>query len=132
MFTTRVTRQIEAAHHNGPEWSKCHVTHGHSWRIVVSFEVPDAQVTANEWGWGIDFSVIKEVIDRYDHQDLNEFLHPPSAENLARTLFNDLRERTGIKPEFVRVEEGAGNEVEYSNKTDFAAIEEGAGVPRTF
>lgn len=128
MITVRVERQIEAAHANGPPDSKCFTKHGHSWGITVDVQV--GAVELDEWGWGVDFTLIKHVIDAFDHQDLNTHLGfqcelaphralqapdrlPPSAENLARVIFWDLVEMTGKWPTRVLVSEGHGNLVEY-------------------
>jgi 6-pyruvoyl-tetrahydropterin synthase len=117
VFTTRVVRQIEAAHHNGPEGSKCYTNHGHSWKILVEVQVEDRKVNDSEYGWSVDFHAIKEVIDFYDHKDLNaEFFDtPPSAENLARNLWFRIFQETGFQPTFVEVHEGSGNSVRFSN-----------------
>jgi 6-pyruvoyltetrahydropterin/6-carboxytetrahydropterin synthase len=34
----------------------------------------------------IDFSEIKRIVNQLDHQDLNQFLPQPTAENMARYL----------------------------------------------
>lgn len=114
MFTTRVVRQIEAAHHNGPPGSKCYTNHGHSWTIITEFQIPDKQIKMSDFGWGVDFHLIKSVIDEYDHQDLNRMFQPPSAELLAMTLYDRLKKKTGFTPAYVEVHEGSGNSVRYS------------------
>lgn len=111
MFTSRVERQFEAAHHNGPEYSRCHINHGHSWKVVVEFEYEKL----DKYGWGPDFAAIKQVIDRFDHQDLNALMPAPSAENVAVFLFNHFTEIfLDAQVTFVQVEEGGGNTVRYT------------------
>jgi 6-pyruvoyl-tetrahydropterin synthase len=106
-----VEREIPAAHHNGPPGSRCHANHGHDWRIEVEITYDEL----DEYGWGPDFSVIKRVIDHFDHQDLNERIRgePPSAEVFARVLCTQIHAATGRRPDFVRVHEGHGNSVCY-------------------
>lgn len=118
MYESRVERQIEAAHHNGPPESRCYTNHGHSWFITAVFQYNDEAVSNNEWGWGPDFGVIKAVIDEYDHQDLNNKLTtlPPSAENFARVIYDNLHLRTGFQPWYVEVKEGNGNSVRFSRQ----------------
>lgn len=101
-----------AAHHNGPLSSKCHRNHGHTWDIEVRFSFSDDKL--DQYGWGVDFSLVKEVIDAFDHHDLNERLKvPPSSENFAKMLYKLLHGATGYKPDYVQVKEGHGNTVRY-------------------
>ena len=113
MFVLNVSRQIEAAHHNGPPGNRCQTNHGHSWLISVQFTYTDANL--NAFGWGPDFGKIKAIIDAYDHKDLNQELSiPPSAENFAKTIFDRLHVELGFIPDWVEIEEGKGNKVRYT------------------
>jgi 6-pyruvoyltetrahydropterin/6-carboxytetrahydropterin synthase len=73
----------------------CTDLHGHSYRLQVCV---CGHTDAN--GWILDFSELKavvsrEVLDRYDHACLNDLPDyqecPPTAENIARTIFFKLR-----------------------------------------
>jgi len=82
---TRVTCTFtfEAAHRLEWHTGKCRNLHGHSYRLDVSVEGP---LDAN--GVVLDFDVLQElvrsqVIDAWDHRDLNEVLPNPTAELLA-------------------------------------------------
>ncbi len=82
---TRVTCTFgfEAAHRLAWHPGKCRNLHGHSYRLDVSVEGP---LDAN--GVVLDFDTLQEVvrtqvIDRWDHRDLNEVLDNPTAELLA-------------------------------------------------
>lgn len=82
---TRVTCTFafEAAHRLAWHPGKCRNLHGHSYRLEVSVEGP---VDAN--GVVIDFDTLQEVVrtqvvDQWDHRDLNEVLDNPTAELLA-------------------------------------------------
>ena len=117
MFESRVERQIEAAHHNGPPESKCYTNHGHSWKVIVVFQYPNSVVSLSKYGWGPDFHDVKRIIDEYDHKDLNDKMGagiPPSAENLARVLYDQFSIKLGFKPKYVELHEGSGNSVRYT------------------
>jgi 6-pyruvoyl-tetrahydropterin synthase len=107
MFIARVERTISAAHHNGPPGSKCANNHGHDWHFVIRMIVYDEDL--DEHGWGVDFTVIKQVLDLYDHKDLNEMFEPASAEIFARIIAENLQEVTKRWPLSVEVSEGNGN-----------------------
>lgn len=71
---------FDAAHHLPKHLGKCKNMHGHRYflEITLSGEI-------NEEGMLIDFGELKkivneEVIDKYDHQDLNQFWENPTAE----------------------------------------------------
>ena len=74
---------FEAAHRLTWHPGKCRNLHGHSYRLDVTVQGP---LDVN--GVVIDFDVLtevveREVIDRWDHRDLNEILDNPTAELLA-------------------------------------------------
>jgi 6-pyruvoyltetrahydropterin/6-carboxytetrahydropterin synthase len=82
---TRVTCTFtfEAAHRLAWHPGKCHNLHGHSYRLDVSVDGP---LDAN--GVVLDFDTLQtvvraEVIDAWDHRNLNEVLDNPTAELLA-------------------------------------------------
>ena len=89
---TRVTRSFsfEAAHQLPWHAGKCKRLHGHHYRVEVTVEGP---LTEN--GVVIDFEDVKnvvraEIVDRYDHQFLNDFLENPTAELLAQDVWKRL------------------------------------------
>ena len=95
MFTLKVEGAFEAAHRVVGYPGKCDRLHGHNW--VVEATVSGREL--DELGMLVDFKVIKaalkEVLDSFDHQFLNE-LEPfaqgmnPTAENLAKLIFDRL------------------------------------------
>lgn len=113
MFTTRVDRNFEAAHTNGPPGGRCATMHGHSWQVSIEVDMPDSSL--DEWGWTMDFGDLKRIIDRYDHQTLNDYFEKPSAENIAVKLWNDVIKASEGRAEAVRVviAEGHGNTLSY-------------------
>jgi 6-pyruvoyltetrahydropterin/6-carboxytetrahydropterin synthase len=82
---TRVTCTFtfEAAHRLAWHPGRCRNLHGHSYRLDVAVEGP---LDGN--GVVLDFDTLQdvvraEVIDAWDHRDLNEVLDNPTAELLA-------------------------------------------------
>ena len=89
---TRVTRSFsfEAAHQLPWHAGKCKRLHGHHYRVEVTVEGP-----IDDNGVVIDFEDVKsvvqaEIVDRYDHQYLNDFLDNPTAELLAHDVWKRL------------------------------------------
>lgn len=88
---------FDAAHAlpGAPEGHKCRRMHGHTYRVVVTVNGPVAPGT----GWVLDFAdlkaVVGPVIDRLDHNVLNEIegLEQPTAENIAVWLWRQIKPR---------------------------------------
>ena len=96
---------FEAAHHLNNYDGKCSYTHGHSYKLEVTFvggvDLKDAESYkyATE-AMVCDFSFLKklikeEVLDKYDHHDLNMFFDQPTAEVMSIQIFEDLKSRIG-------------------------------------
>lgn len=88
----RVTRSFsfEAAHELPWHAGKCKRLHGHSYRgeVTVEGELDDNGIV-------IDFDDVRsvlhaEVVERYDHQYLNDLLDNPTAERLAAEVWGRL------------------------------------------
>ncbi|MDR0764118.1 MAG: 6-carboxytetrahydropterin synthase QueD [Synergistaceae bacterium] len=81
---------FDAAHRLESYHGKCENLHGHTYRLSVEIEgSPDAD------GMIVDFARVKEIVDReviskFDHSYLNDFIRQPSAENIARFVFERL------------------------------------------
>ena len=95
MFEVRVEKTIACAHrlfdYNGP----CESLHGHNYRIEVAY----GGTELDHFGMLVDFTDIKKafnaVLDTLDHTYLNDLpaFHDlsPSAENIARHIFQELK-----------------------------------------
>lgn len=102
MYTLKIEGAFEAAHHVEGYPGKCARLHGHNW--VVEAVVKGKEL--DKLGMLIDFKVMKkelaDVLERFDHRYLNE-LEPfsggvnPTAENLARIIFEELAGREVFK-----------------------------------
>lgn len=89
MYTLRVRDHFDAAHFLPWHVGKCKNLHGHRWEVEVVLETNT--LTAN--GIVVDFSIVKNVFKDVlpDHCYLNDRLVNPTAENVARQLFFDLK-----------------------------------------
>lgn len=90
---TSVTKSFafEAAHYLPDYKGACSRLHGHSYKmqVTVSGSVDEAS------GMIVDFNVMKTVVNKtvvnkYDHQYLNDFFEKPTAENMVQHIFKEL------------------------------------------
>lgn len=91
-----VRDRFQAAHYLKEYKGKCEKMHGHSFQVEVQIEVSNLDRT----GIGIDFIVIKATLNDVlpDHTLLNEiFEFNPSAENLSRHFFRELKKHFPVK-----------------------------------
>ncbi|MGB7296530.1 MAG: 6-carboxytetrahydropterin synthase [Candidatus Aminicenantales bacterium] len=86
----RVRDTFQAAHFLKEYKGKCEKIHGHTFRVEAVVEVRELDRT----GIGLDFTRIKAALAQVlpDHTLLND-VYPfnPSAENLARQFFSELK-----------------------------------------
>ena len=104
MYYVQKEIEISAAHQlKLPYKSKCEVSHGHNWIIIIYMKADEL----DENGMVMDFTYIKKKIkERLDHQDLNKILpFNPTAENIAKWIADEL----GPKCYMVSVKESQGN-----------------------
>lgn len=105
---------FDAAHRLPDYKGKCASIHGHHWVVEVA-------CSGNVRGSGmvVDFSELKcflnWVDERFDHQFLNDFIPVPTAENLAKYIFDEFIlwcVGKGLKFEYLRVWETETSMVE--------------------
>jgi 6-pyruvoyltetrahydropterin/6-carboxytetrahydropterin synthase len=101
---------FEAAHRLAWHTGKCRNLHGHSYRLEVTVAGP---LDGN--GVVVDFDLLnatvgREVIDRWDHRDLNEILDNPTAELLAHRAW-ELLTAAGVELAALRLWETADSSV---------------------
>jgi 6-pyruvoyltetrahydropterin/6-carboxytetrahydropterin synthase len=82
------TFSFDSAHHLPDYNGKCANVHGHTWQIEVVFEGEINPKT----GMILDFGTIKNIVQTnvlnlYDHRDLNTILPNPTAENIAKHTY---------------------------------------------
>lgn len=110
-ITKRFT--FEACHHLPNYNGKCANVHGHSYKLEVTVSAEKNFTMGHSSPYNnmvIDFSTLKgivnaEVVNRYDHQDLNEFFAIPTAESMVVEMFEDIRSKLNDMFDFVRLEE---------------------------
>jgi len=99
MFEVTVEEKFASGHALRNYKGKCENVHGHNYRVEVTLAGEELDAT----GLLVDFVELKKVlnvvIDRMDHQFLND-VPPfdqlnPSAENMARYIFEELEKGLG-------------------------------------
>jgi 6-pyruvoyltetrahydropterin/6-carboxytetrahydropterin synthase len=83
--------RFEAAHRLPHHQGKCATLHGHSYGLRVSLQVE----VDPETGMGCDFAELDEVVrarvlDRADHQNLNDIMENPTAEMICCWIWEQL------------------------------------------
>lgn len=114
MYTLEKTINICSAHHLQDSESlvtkQCLNLHGHNYKIKVRIKT-DILIS----GMVIDFGKVKEVVNQLDHQNLNDYIEQPTAENVAKYLHDKIQDmldgRTALIE--IEVEETPGSLVKY-------------------
>ncbi len=100
MFEVTVEKSFAAGHYLRNYKGKCEKPHGHNYKVQVTLQGRDL----DKAGLLLDFkdlkSVVGTVIERLDHQMIND-LEPfqtlnPSAENLARYFYQQAGTQLGL------------------------------------
>jgi 6-pyruvoyltetrahydropterin/6-carboxytetrahydropterin synthase len=95
-WTLKVRDKFSAAHYLKEYKGKCERVHGHTFQVEIAIAVRELDRT----GLGYDFAEIKKDLAAVlpDHALLNEvFAFNPSAENLARHLFGELKKKYPVE-----------------------------------
>jgi 6-pyruvoyltetrahydropterin/6-carboxytetrahydropterin synthase len=99
-YTVTVQSTFSAAHMIRGYRGTCERLHGHNWKVEMSLRRGEL----DETGLSVDFReakrVLGEVLEALDHRVLNEVppfdRENPSAENLARHVFEEARKRLPV------------------------------------
>ncbi|MBN2168394.1 MAG: 6-carboxytetrahydropterin synthase QueD [Actinobacteria bacterium] len=123
MFRISVKHEFDAAHRLEGHPGKCSRLHGHTWTVEAVLR----NIDVNENGIVLDFdeagTLLEDIVSRLDHCYLNEIPPftsvPPTAENIARILFDQLMGKIesmpgGITLESVKVWESNTSWASYS------------------
>jgi 6-pyruvoyltetrahydropterin/6-carboxytetrahydropterin synthase len=110
MYELTVEREFSSGHYLRNYHGRCENPHGHNYKVCITL----AGSELDQAGLLLDFKLLKQVmrpvIDRIDHQMLND-LEPfttinPSAENIARYFYEQTNEQlTGMTSGRVRVKD---------------------------
>jgi len=102
MYQISVEQHFDAAHFLRGYQGKCEALHGHRFRVVV--KVKSSRL--DDIGIAYDFAELRrhlgDILSRFDHTCLND-VPPfdkinPSSENIASTIYNELRTRLAGAP----------------------------------
>ena len=102
MYELSVEQHFDAAHFLRGYHGKCEALHGHRFRVVVKIK----SSRLNDIGIAYDFTELKQhladIVARFDHTSLND-VPPfdkinPSSENIATTIYNELKPRLAGAP----------------------------------
>jgi 6-pyruvoyltetrahydropterin/6-carboxytetrahydropterin synthase len=86
MMTIYKVLHLSSAHQLSLHYeSKCNRMHGHNFKVEVWITG-----LVDEFGMVVDFYIIKNEVMKLDHQNLNEFMDHPTAENIASYLSDKL------------------------------------------
>ena len=111
MYEVTIEETFAAGHALRNYRGKCENVHGHNYRCEVTLQGE----RLNEIGLLVDFVELKRVVhtvlDRMDHQWLNDFppfdALNPSAENMAKYIFDEvsdgLKSARDVRVAFVRL-----------------------------
>ena len=98
MYHARVETEFSAAHFLSHYRGKCEKLHGHNYKVRLWVRGEEL----DEGGMLVDFSrlkkALKETCGVLDHSNLNDtelFQNDPSAERIARFVFDSVKEKLG-------------------------------------
>lgn len=92
-----------------PFHDKCGSMHGHTYKVKVEVEGPIQEPDGIVMDLNDLSQSVKEVIENFDHDCLNNFFLTPTCENIAEYLFTTLQENLKkVKLHSVLVQEGEG------------------------
>ena len=89
---------FEACHHLPHYDGACARPHGHSYKLEVTVDGMIQPNWNSKCGMIIDFKDLKQIVeevavDKYDHQDLNDFFENPTAEIMVMQIALDIMDR---------------------------------------
>lgn len=94
MYDIFIKTHFAGAHHLRDYPGDCENPHGHNWKVEVTVRATEL----DQYGMGIDFTIlkqlVKEVIDKLDHKDLNTLPYfiekNPSSEHIAEFIYDEV------------------------------------------
>lgn len=112
MTSVGVTVHFDAAHRLPYYEGKCFNIHGHTWHVTAEVK----GVVSKKTGFVVDLAELKrdlkQIVDVYDHQFMNESFINPTCEIVAETIADILKCKK-YKVHRVTVREGDGGWATY-------------------
>ncbi|MEM0466900.1 MAG: 6-carboxytetrahydropterin synthase QueD [Candidatus Thermoplasmatota archaeon] len=101
---------FDAAHFIPNYKGKCEQPHGHTYKLEVVLEG-----NVQRDGMVVDFCIVKkivesEIIEKLDHQNLNDIIDTPTAERIAEWIFSRLENKLPVYS--IKLWEGSSKWVE--------------------
>lgn len=89
MLVTKIFT-FDAAHKLTSYYGKCERLHGHTYKLEITVDGP-----VHDNGMVVDFVLLKRIVkrhvlDKLDHQYLNEVVKNPSVENLVMWIWGEM------------------------------------------
>ena len=96
MWTLSKSFTFEASHQLPFHDGKCARLHGHSWKMIVTFQGDKLEESGPKEGMLVDYYDIgkickKLVEDNLDHYHLNDLLANPTSEKLSEWCFKQIK-----------------------------------------
>lgn len=94
MYETRVEAEFAAAHFLADYHGKCERLHGHNYRVLAHARGDALEAGGMLVDFGILKGALREVCGKLDHTNLNDlplFANNPSAERIAKFIFDELK-----------------------------------------
>jgi len=121
MYTISTQAHYDSAHLLRDYQGKCARIHGHRYVVQVALQTAEVGTRGMAYDFGDLKKHLKELAERFDHQNLND-VHPfteieSTAENQARYFFDEMKKR--LPPElagglvYARVSESPGQWAQY-------------------
>jgi len=96
MYQARVESEFSAAHFLSHYHGKCEKLHGHNYRVRLWVQGEEL----DKGGMLLDFTILKKVLNEslavLDHSNLNDleiFQNDPSAERIAKFVYDSVKEK---------------------------------------
>ena len=121
MYTIAVQAHYDAAHLLRDYEGKCARLHGHRYVVEVALQASEVGKKGMAFDFGDLKRHLKELAERFDHENLNE-IHPfteieSTAENQARFFFDEMKKRLPVQLAdgllYARVWESPGQWAQY-------------------
>ncbi len=102
MYRLKLNHHFDASHKLDLNYeSKCQNMHGHRWNVLVEITAHEL----NDNGMIVDFSIIKEVINKLDHACLNDILDfNTTAEMISVYLAEEILKKIEVDIDSIKVE----------------------------